>query len=240
MEQRGNVLVHACRTRLLLLLHFAASTHLGYAVYYDYRYARLPELAVELRLEAPMGGKWKYITFLGGLLQLCYYTLALVCDVIRVRRLRLLRDYLLASFVLPLALTVGLTFWTLYAINKDAIYPGLLELIYPVWLNQTMHTFVVVYALVELCVTQHRYPARSKGFAGLGAFMAGYLAGIHYVWLRTGIWAYPFLGALSAPLRLVFFALIVLLSFAYYLFGERMNAILWPRNCGLRRLGSSE
>ncbi|XP_017136853.1 androgen-induced gene 1 protein [Drosophila miranda] len=238
--ERGNVFANAYKTRLLL--HLAASTHLGYAVYYDYVYAQLPPLAVEMRLEAPIGGKLKYMTFLCGLLQFTYYSLALAYDVVRVRRLMLLRDYMLASFVVPLALTVSLTFWTLYAIDRESIYPGLLDLIYPVWLNQSMHTIVVVYALVELCVTQHRYPARSKGLAGLGAFLVAYLAWIHYVWLRTGVWAYPFLGALAGPVRLVFFAAIVVLAFAYYLFGERMNSVLWPRaNCGGgRRWSSSE
>ncbi|XP_034655718.1 androgen-induced gene 1 protein [Drosophila subobscura] len=234
----GHCFVHAYKTRLLL--HLVAATHLGCAVCYDFLYARLPRLAVELRLEAPIGGKLKYLTFLCGLLQCAYYLLALVYDVLRARRLRLLRDFLLASYVVPLALTVSLTFWTLLAIGRESIYPGLLDLIYPAWLNQTLHSFVVLYALLELCLTQHRYPPRSRGLAGLALFMAAYLAWMHFIWLRTGIWVYPFLGALSATVRLLFLALIVGLSFVYYLLGERVNAVLWPRSCGLRRWSSSE
>ncbi|XP_034121580.1 androgen-induced gene 1 protein [Drosophila guanche] len=235
----GNGFVHAYKTRLLL--HLVAATHLGCAVRHDYLYARLPQLAVELRLEAPMGGKLKYLTFLSGLLQFAYYLLALVYDVLRARRLRLLRDFLLASYVVPLGLTVSLTFWTLCAIGQESIYPGLLDLIYPAWLNHALHSFVVLYALLELCISQHRYPPRSRGLAGLALFMASYLAWLHYIWLRTGIWVYPFLGALSATVRLLFLALIVALSFAYYLLGERTNAVLWPRNsCGMRRWSSSE
>ncbi|KAH8380611.1 hypothetical protein KR009_011727 [Drosophila setifemur] len=212
-----------------LLLHLTAAAHLGYAIYYDYRYAQLPQLAVELRLEAPIGGKFKYMTFLDGLVQLSYFFLALVYDLTRIRLLRHLRDYALASFVVPLALTVSLTFWTLYWIDRESIYPELLDLVYPNWLNHAMHTFVLVYSLLELCITRHRYPARRRGLAGLGAFMAAYLTWMYFVWLATGIWVYPFLGALHWPLRLVFFVLIIALGFVYYVLGELINFVLWVR-----------
>ncbi|XP_016999591.2 androgen-induced gene 1 protein [Drosophila takahashii] len=225
---------------LRLLWHLTAAVHLGYAIYYDYRFAQLPQLAVTMRLEPPMGGKFKYMTFLGGLLQFGYYALALTYDLVRQRSLRRLRDYVLATYVVPLALTVGMTFWTLYGIDRESIYPELLDLVYPNWLNHTMHSFVVIYALVELGVTRHRYPERRRGFIGLGAFMAGYLMWIHYVWLSTGIWVYPFLGAIDWPLRILFFALILSLGFAYYLFGEHVNLVLWGRANRHRRWSGSD
>ncbi|KAH8239531.1 hypothetical protein KR032_005203 [Drosophila birchii] len=210
-----------------LLLHLTAALHLGFAIYYDCRYAQMPPLAVELRLEPPIGGKFKYMTFLSGLVHCFYYTLALTYDILRIRVLRQLRDYIMASFVIPLAFTVGVTFWTLYTIDRDSIYPPILDLVFPSWLNHTMHSFVVVYAVLELILTQHRYPLRRKGFAGLGIFMAAYLTWIHFLWLVTGIWVYPFLGALAGPFRFMFLAAIVGLGFSYYLMGESINQVLW-------------
>ncbi|XP_030570453.1 androgen-induced gene 1 protein [Drosophila novamexicana] len=213
--------------KIRLVLHVAASVNLGYALYYDYMYVELPALAVELRLEPPMGGKFKYLTFLTGLLQTGYYMLALGQDLCHLRTLRQLRDYLLASFVVPLALTVSVTFWTLCAINRESIYPPFLDEVYPKWLNRTMHCYVVIYALLELCTTAHRYPKRGKGYAGLAAVMGCYLIWMHLVHYWTGIWIYPFLDALFGPLRLCFFALIVGLSFVYYRLGEHINCVLW-------------
>ncbi|KAH8270137.1 hypothetical protein KR018_004415 [Drosophila ironensis] len=215
-----------------LLLHLLAASHLGYAIYYDFRYAQLPQLAVDLRLEAPIGGKFKYMTVLGGLLQFTYYALALFNDLTRDHTLRQMRDFIFASFVVPLAMTVSLTFWTLYSIDREAIYPGILDLVYPKWLNHAMHTFVVAYALLDLYVTPHKYPIRSRGFAGLGTFMAVYLVWMHFVWLRTGIWVYPFLGALGPSLRLLFFALVIFLGFIYYLLGEQLNGLRWMQAGG--------
>ncbi|XP_017021158.1 androgen-induced gene 1 protein [Drosophila kikkawai] len=216
------------------LLHLSAALHLGFAIYYDCRYAQLPSLAVELRLEPPIGGKFKYMTFLSGLVHCGYYILALSYDLLRIRVLRQLRDYVMASFVVPLALTVGVTFWTLYAIDRDSIYPPILDLIYPMWLNHTMHSCVVVYALLELGLTRHRYPLRRKAFAGLGAFMAAYLVWIHFLWAMTGIWVYPFLGALAGSLRFLFFVAIVGFGFGYYLMGEWINKVIWGRPSGDR------
>ncbi|XP_032575499.1 androgen-induced gene 1 protein [Drosophila sechellia] len=222
-------------SRARLFFHLSATVHLAYAIYFDLRYAQLPQVAVTLRLEPPIGGKFKYMTFLCGLLQLGYYTLALTFDLLRLRSLRKLRDYIFATLAVPLALTVGLTFWTLFAIDRESIYPVLLDLVYPNWLNHTMHTFVVIYAFVELGITRHQYPKRSRGFTGLGAFMVGYLVWIHIVWFRTGIWVYPFLGGIAWQLRVIFFVLIMVLGFVYYLFGERVNNILWQRSTGAHR-----
>ncbi|KAL7734922.1 hypothetical protein ACLKA6_011193 [Drosophila palustris] len=212
-----------------LLLHVVATLQLGYAVYYDYHYAKLPAMAVELRMEAPLGGKFKYLTFLNGLLQTGYHLLALSCDLWTLRGLHRLRDYLLASIVLPLGLTVSITFWALCGLYRESVYPDFLVRIYPVWLNQTMHTHVVVYALLDLCVAPHRYPQRKQGLAGLGIAMGCYLVWLHLVHYSTGIWVYPFLSALFAPLRWCFFALIVGLSFGCYLLGERLNYALWAQ-----------
>ncbi|XP_052845961.1 androgen-induced gene 1 protein-like [Drosophila gunungcola] len=215
-----------------LLLHLFAAINLAKAVYHDYRYAQLPELAVTLRLEPPLWGMFKYITFLGGLLQSGYYALALTHDLWRLPSLRNLRDYILATFVVPLALTASLTFWSLYAIDRNAIYPGLLDSIYPGWLNHVLHSYIAVYALIEFVSTRHRYPDRSRGFVGLAAFMAGYLVWNYYFWFRTAIWVYPFLGGTDWYIQVLYFALIIVVAFVYYLVGEHVNRVLWVKTTG--------
>ncbi|XP_030373074.1 androgen-induced gene 1 protein [Scaptodrosophila lebanonensis] len=219
-----------------LVVHVAATTHLSIAIYYDYNFAILPKLAMDLQLEPPYGGKFKYLTFICGIIQTSYYTLALAYDVVGGRRIRRLRDYLLATYVVPLALTVSFTFWTLYSIDREGIYPKVLDLVYPNWLNQAMHTYVVIYGVAELCVTRHIYPSRRHGFAGLAMFMVWYLGWLHLLWYRTGIWVYPFLGALSWYVRILFFAIIIGLAFVYYMLGQYLNYVLWVRPKGERNV----
>ncbi|XP_034482294.1 androgen-induced gene 1 protein [Drosophila innubila] len=211
------------------LLHVVATLNLGYAVYYDYKYAELPAMAMELRMVTPLGGKFKYLTFLNGLLQTGYYMLALGYDLYPLPGLRQLRDYLLASFVVPLGLTVSITFWTLCGVYGESIYLDFLDHIYPGWLNHTMHTLVVVYALLEICLVPHQYPQRNRGFTGVAIVMGCYLVWLNLVHYWTGIWIYPFLSALLIPQRWFFFALVVGLSFVYYLLGEQLNYALWAQ-----------
>lgn len=210
-----------------LLLHVVASINLGYALYYEFRSAQLPQLVLELRLEAPMGGKLKYLTVLVGLLQFGYYLLALVHDVRPKRQLLVLRDFVFASLGLPLALTISVTFWMLYFINGEFIYPYFLDQVYPRWHKQTMHTHVVVYMLLELYLAPHQYPRRYRGLLVLGLAMFSYLMWLLMVRLLTGQWVYHFLDGLSPVTLYFFFALVTGSSFGYYLLGECLNHKLW-------------
>lgn len=212
-----------------LLLHVLASVQLGYALYYDFRFAELPQLAYDLQLEAPIGGKLKYLSVLVGLLQFGYYLLALLHDLRPNRQLLELRDFMFASLVLPLALVVSVTFWLLYLINGEYIYPYFLEQVYPGWHKQTMHTHVAVYALLELYLAPHHYPRRNRGLVVLGLAMFGYLLWQLTVRFLTGQWVYLFLDGLSLIMLCFFFLLITGSSYGYYLLGEWLNQKLWQQ-----------
>ncbi|XP_060655571.1 androgen-induced gene 1 protein [Drosophila nasuta] len=212
-----------------LLFHAVVSGQLGYAVYYDYNYAQLPWLAIALRLVPPIGGKFNYLTFLTAALHTFYYLLALISDLCPVQGLRQLRDFLLATFVVPLALTVSVTFWLLVATNCEAIYPPFLNEMYPWWLTLTLHALIVCYAALEIHLEPHCYPQRWKGFSALAAGLVSYLVWMHLVYFWTGVWIYPFLGGFFEPFRWFFFGLIVSSAFVYYWLGERLNCMLWAQ-----------
>lgn len=210
-----------------MLLHVVACIHLGYALYYDFISAQLPLMVHELRLEAPMGGKLKYLTVLVGLLQFGYFLLALAHDVRPKKQLLGLRDFVFASLGFPLALTISVTFWMLYFINGGYVYPYFLDQVYPWWHKQTMHTHVVVYMLLELYLAPHQYPRRYRGLLVLGLAMFSYLMWLLMVRFLTGHWVYHFLDGLSPFTLSFFFALVTGSSFGYYLLGESLNHKLW-------------
>lgn len=210
-----------------LVLHLLAGVHLGYTVYYEYLYVQMPYLAIYFGVLPTVGGKFKYLTFLNGVLQCIYYLIAILHDLLRLRRLRQLRDYLLASLVLPLALTVSLTFWTLCVIDGESIFPSFIQVIYPEWLNWTMHCGVSIYPFLDLYISAHQYPKRSHGLSALTTALLLYLIWMYYVVYSTGKWIYPFLGALLPVTRICFFAVVIVAAFGYYLVGERINYALW-------------
>lgn len=74
------------------------------------------------------------------IIQAIYFTLALINDFVgsnelepkhQLPAIRRLKDYILATFAFPLALTVGITFWTLMAIDRELILPKAFDAFFP-------------------------------------------------------------------------------------------------------------
>lgn len=68
-----------------------------------------------------------------------YFTICLLNDFIgtnevapkRMPLIRKVKDYTLAAFAFPVALNVGVTFWTLMAIDRELVFPKALDAVFP-------------------------------------------------------------------------------------------------------------
>jgi len=58
----------------------------------------------------------------------------------------------------------------------------------------------------------------------------GYLIWLHIVFYRGGFWVYPVFKVLSGTTRPFFMAFCILLGFAFYFLGERLNMMLWGQS----------
>lgn len=73
------------------------------------------------------------------IIQAVYFTICLVNDFTgtndiqpkRTPTVRKVKDYLLAAFAFPLATNVGLTFWSLMAIDRELIFPKAFDDFFP-------------------------------------------------------------------------------------------------------------
>lgn len=124
---------------------------------------------------------------------------------------------------------VGLTFWGLYAIDRELIFPKLIDQFFPTWLNHLMHTNIMVFSLLELLTSYRQYPSRKVGLPILIVFMLSYLVWIHYIHSYTNKWVYPILNVLNLPSRIVFFAMNFVVVVALYILGEKINNIWWEK-----------
>jgi len=220
---------------LVTLMHLTAAVKFCYAIYYDYMFVQFP--TSDTNMHQPFGGKFKYLTFLDAIIQAVYYIISLINDFVgtneilpkQVPFIRKVKDYLLASLAFPVALNVGVTFWTLYAIDRELVFPRILDPVFPSWLNHIMHTNIVVFIVLEVFTSYRKYPSRTLGLAGLSAFMLSYLAWIHVVKHYSGAWVYPVLEVLAFPQRIVFFIAILIFTLNLYLFGEFLNNIIWSK-----------
>ncbi|XP_043382671.1 androgen-dependent TFPI-regulating protein-like isoform X2 [Chelonia mydas] len=100
--------------------------------------------------ENTYGGRWKYLTFINQVLQTLLFGICVILDFACVfipakknhvsSRLLPPRDFLFSVLVFPVGLFVAVTFWTLYAYDRELVYPKELDETTPSWLNHTMGT----------------------------------------------------------------------------------------------------
>jgi hypothetical protein len=224
---------------LKTVFHLVGAVQFWYAIYYDYSYVHIPQ---DLRdagtfKRDTFGGKFKYLTFINGIIQALYFTIALLNDLIGTNEvspkktplIRKIKDYGLATFAWPVAWNVAITFWGLYAVDRELVFPRVLDTFFPNWLNHVLHTNIAIFIMLEMCVSFRRYPSRQAGLFGLGLFMLAYLVWIHIIYNVSGVWVYPVFEVLNLPQRVLFFAASLVFSVILYLSGEFVNKIIWVK-----------
>lgn len=169
-------------------------------------------------------------------LQTLYFAVALLNDIIGTNErspkkapfIRKIKDALF-SLAFPVALYVSGAFWTIYAIDKDLIFPEVVAKVTPVWANHVMHTFVGVFIIVELLFAARNYPSRKVTVSLTFTFILGYLIYLHLSYLKCGVWIYPLLDVLPWHLRTVFFVLSTLVAMFISIVGEKLDSIVNPK-----------
>ncbi|XP_062256461.1 androgen-dependent TFPI-regulating protein [Platichthys flesus] len=180
------------------------------------------------------GGPWKYLTFLNLLLQMCFFGLAAVNDLQPGKKsenaLSRCKDILFSVFAFPVGMFVVLLFWTIFAYDRELVYPATIDTFFPPWINHAMHTFVLPVLLGEVILQPHIYPQRKHALAALGGVGLAYLSWIIWVYLSVGIWVYPLLGHFSTSGLVGFFFFNMSVVTLLYLLGDKLNSYVWSKH----------
>ncbi|KAL7294019.1 hypothetical protein TKK_0012589 [Trichogramma kaykai] len=207
-----------------------------FTVYYAFFVMHIPFM--QERFKKFDVGQLKYLTIWNLLIQTFFSMVCLLNDLIGSNKddekqkpwIRRFKDFLHASIGFPLSMFVGVTFWALMAVDRELVLPKALDPYFPGWLNHLMHTLIMFTTLLEMIISSRLYPTRSQGIKALITFMLTYLCWMHYVYYRSGVWAYPVIEVLSWPLRIVFYAILLLLVIGLYFVGEKLNGLIWGDN----------
>lgn len=179
------------------------------------------------------GGRWKFLTFLNLIIQLLYFIIAPLGDVVTLlsgRRdnwLVKLRDLLFSSLAFPLGVFVAATFWGIYLMDRELIFPRALDKIFPSWLNHILHTWCAILIILEAAFIKHKYPKNRVGLGVLAVFTAIYLSWISWIAYAADFWVYPFLRLMPNSGKVAFFTLASCLSAFLYLLGKWMTLFIW-------------
>ncbi|KAM6923109.1 androgen-dependent TFPI-regulating protein [Lycodopsis pacificus] len=180
------------------------------------------------------GGPWKYLTFLNLLLQMSFFGLAALNDLQAVKQsentLNRCKDLLFSVFAFPVGMFVVLLFWTLFAYDRELVYPATIDTFFPPWINHAMHTFVLPTLLGEVLLQPHIYPQTKYALAALGGVGSAYLIWIIWVYLSVGIWVYPLLAHFSTAGLVGFFVVNMTAVTLLYVLGDQLNSHVWSKD----------
>ncbi|XP_047368723.1 androgen-induced gene 1 protein-like isoform X4 [Vespa velutina] len=221
------------RESILIGFHVIACLQFAYSVYYDYTYTVVPQNI--MKVHSAFGGRFKFLTFWDAILQAVFFFICIMNDwygtnAVSPKKppfIRKLKDYVYATLSFPIAMFVGITFWSIMCIDRELVLPKALDPYFPWWLNHLMHTMIMVSSIIEMLLAPRKYPKRSHGLAGLLSFTLTYLIWMHVIYFMSGIWVYPVMEVLTPPLRVVFFIVLLALVLILYFAGEMLNNLVW-------------
>lgn len=60
------------------------------------------------------------------------------------------RSFIFYTLVLPCSVVVVSIFWMLWHIDRELIFPSVIDMFLPSWVNHSLHTFILFPIIVEL------------------------------------------------------------------------------------------
>lgn len=181
------------------------------------------------------GGRFKFLTYWNLVAHFLFFTLSFIMDFMKPSssihsKLVRIRDKFYAGVVLPYGVFVVTMFWVLYAINRELIFPKVLDEFFPAWLNHVSHTVILPAILVETYILKHRHPRKKEGVQITMAFGLTYGLWVLFLGLNMDIWVYPVLQILNWTQRAVFLLGSLVFMALLYFAGERINCCFWGDN----------
>ncbi|OAD58277.1 Androgen-induced 1 protein [Eufriesea mexicana] len=221
------------RDSLLIGFHIISCVQFSFGVYYDYTYVNVPSSI--LKTQNAFGGKFKYLTFWDAIIQAVYFFICVLNDCFGTNAvspkkpsfIRKLKDCMHAILSFPIAMFVGITFWSLMFVDRELILPKALDPYLPWWLNHLMHSMIVVSIVIETILTPRKYPKRLQGLLGIITFVHIYLFWTLIIYYKCNVWVYPIMEVLSWPSRILFFIALISFSISLYFVGEAMDNFFW-------------
>ncbi|GFR67999.1 androgen-induced protein 1 [Elysia marginata] len=209
---------------VVLVFHLFAFLAFFYSTYYEWFH-------VDLR--PGLFDKLYFLTFWNACLQTMYYGLCFVKDCISDRgtsaQLQRWRDYMHAAIAFPLGTFVVTSFWALFAIDRELVFPKAHDHLVPFWLNHMVHTAVFPFLMVDKFIVPHVYPRRQMGILGSCAVAVIYIIWLLFIAYYENFWVYPVLQVLAMHERIIFIAVCCVVCASFYVLGEFLTNVIWRK-----------
>ena len=177
-----------------------------------------------------LGGRFKFLTHINQWVQLAFFSLQLVTDIIPAcyrKHFQKVSDVFFTCIAFPLAAMVVIPFWSIYAMDRELIYPEVFDKFIPAYINHFWHTTVLLWVLFEMYLFHHHFPSVATAAACVFAYGSGYTSWVVYIYVQTNWWCYGFMNHLPPAIMAVFFASCLFFSLGMHLVGKRIAHARW-------------
>ncbi|XP_056632374.1 androgen-dependent TFPI-regulating protein-like isoform X3 [Diorhabda sublineata] len=170
--------------------------------------------------------EWFFLTIWVFMLQIFFLSLAILDEISRLLNLpsglqKLLgksRAYIFSSLVFPGSALVVFTFWSIWAVDRELIFPKIMDTFFPAWLNHVLHTFILIPLAIEILLPKTDNFIKFKSAAPTLLFYSGIYQVLYFlIYLRDGVWLYPVYKVLNIPQIFLFnlLQMFLILGFQY-------------------------
>ena len=223
---------------LRMLFYVANIVQFLYVIYFRWD-LKLPGLRYQpFGEDHPFASKFlPFLTYWNVLLQILYFSVCLCNEVFGSEvqpkdkespsALQKIRDFLFSTLAFPVGIFVTISFWLIYGVDRNLIWPMFFDKFYPLFVNHMLHTTCTISQLIEMVTVYHAYPSTTKGVMTTIGFYLTYVAWILFLAFNNNVWIYPVLQILSPVGRTFFIAAFGVLGGTLFLFGRFINQRVW-------------
>lgn len=166
--------------------------------------------------------KFNYFQYI----QVAYFLVALLHDVVPTAPIKKARDILFASLTIPFAFKTTLMYWGLSIIDTELVFPAALRPHFPQWLDFFLHTSISIFPIIEIFLSRHKYSYRWISIKILLTGLISYGVWVHVVYFKTGFWVYDIFAELDDIQRTIFFLASGIIGIGLYFAGELLNFVI--------------
>ncbi|XP_041988238.1 androgen-dependent TFPI-regulating protein-like isoform X1 [Aricia agestis] len=114
------------------------------------------------------------------------------------QRVRYWRDIIFCGMVVPFTMFVTHMFWTVYAIDRELVFPKVFDEVVPWWFNHCVHTNTGVMILVETLLQPRPYPTcRLIEELLYWVIAVAYAVVFYTIFFSTNLWLYAVFGVMT-------------------------------------------
>ncbi|XP_050424840.1 androgen-dependent TFPI-regulating protein-like [Adelges cooleyi] len=179
----------------------------------------------------------RYLTNWNLFMQTLYFSGCLLHDLMKIfkgpnwlklgTKFQILLSGSFSSLILPTGIFVSVTFWTMYGIDREIVYPKLIDDVIPYWQNHGMHTVILPFVFAEVMTTKHRFLPVKVLATILISFELLYGIVFLETYVEKGRWVYPLFGMLSLPVSIAVMIFLLFLLTVCLFVGIFIQNQLW-------------